>query len=265
MTSVNPRRAARGAFALGFACSGFLDGILLHQILQWHHLLSGLTSSAFNDLRYHVLADGLFHALMYIIGAVGVYWLYRSHRAGPIALPPKGVLRAWLLGFGTWHVADGVLSHWLLGLHRIKMDADVPLAWDLAWFIGLGLVPIWIGWRMGKPSPPPSGGTCGPIRTWVVWLLAGPALLAGALNAFPLRPPSGDAMTVVLRPGAQPGALFAALGADDRVVWQDIKGGVWVIKPGPTFTASRYYAQGALWVSNTSIGGGCMQWVTWPA
>jgi uncharacterized membrane protein len=27
---------------LGFAFGGFFDGILLHQVLQWHHLLSGI-------------------------------------------------------------------------------------------------------------------------------------------------------------------------------------------------------------------------------
>jgi uncharacterized membrane protein len=29
-----------GAAVLGFAFGGFFDGILLHQVLQWHHLLS---------------------------------------------------------------------------------------------------------------------------------------------------------------------------------------------------------------------------------
>lgn len=29
-------------YMLGFGLGGFFDGILLHQLLQWHHLLSGL-------------------------------------------------------------------------------------------------------------------------------------------------------------------------------------------------------------------------------
>ena len=44
------------AATLGFALGGFFDGILLHQILQWHHLLSlvpGVT-----ELRMQVLWDG---------------------------------------------------------------------------------------------------------------------------------------------------------------------------------------------------------------
>lgn len=41
--SPSPARAAAGfpwaGYLLGFALGGFFDGILLHQVLQWHHLL----------------------------------------------------------------------------------------------------------------------------------------------------------------------------------------------------------------------------------
>ena len=29
------------AFLMGVGLGGFIDGILLHQILQWHHMLTG--------------------------------------------------------------------------------------------------------------------------------------------------------------------------------------------------------------------------------
>jgi len=54
---------------LGFAIGGFFDGILLHQVLQWHHLLSGLQGGRFDDLRFQIMADGLFHLLMYLRSA----------------------------------------------------------------------------------------------------------------------------------------------------------------------------------------------------
>ncbi|MFU0506593.1 DUF2243 domain-containing protein [Pseudaminobacter sp. NGMCC 1.201702] len=56
-------------YLLGFALGGFFDGILLHQILQWHHLLSLV--DGVGDISNQVLFDGLFHALMYVIAAVG--------------------------------------------------------------------------------------------------------------------------------------------------------------------------------------------------
>ncbi|MFN4099033.1 MAG: DUF2243 domain-containing protein, partial [Pararhodobacter sp.] len=55
-------RLRHGSFWLGFALGGFFDGIVLHQVLQWHHLLSGYApSDTATDLRFQILADGLFH------------------------------------------------------------------------------------------------------------------------------------------------------------------------------------------------------------
>jgi uncharacterized membrane protein len=58
------------ALLLGVAFGGFFDGILLHQILQWHHLLSLIP--AVTDLRTQVLWDGYFHLLMYVLAMMGL-------------------------------------------------------------------------------------------------------------------------------------------------------------------------------------------------
>lgn len=74
----------RWATVLGFALGGFFDGILLHQILQWHHLLSLV--SGLSDIRLQILWDGYFHALMYVIAALGLWGLWHAHshsRGGP--------------------------------------------------------------------------------------------------------------------------------------------------------------------------------------
>ena len=65
-------------YALGFGIGGFFDGILLHQILQWHHLLSGLQGAPYDDLRFQVLADGLFHVFMYVVTVIGLWLLWQS-------------------------------------------------------------------------------------------------------------------------------------------------------------------------------------------
>lgn len=59
---------------------GFFDGILLHQVLQWHHLLSAVESEAVRDLRVQVLADGLFHVVKYVVAAVGLWLLWAARR-----------------------------------------------------------------------------------------------------------------------------------------------------------------------------------------
>ena len=138
---------------LGFALGGFLDGILLHQVLQWHHLLSLWGEE--QDLTWHVLWDGLFHSLMYGLAALGLWGLWRH------GLPPgRRFLGALLIGFGFWHVVDGVIFHWLLEVHHIRVDAAQPLLWDLGWMVGLGIVPLAVGWTLTRRSDGPSG-PCG--------------------------------------------------------------------------------------------------------
>lgn len=133
-----PRRRPWAGYLLGFGMGGFFDGILLHQILQWHHLLSGLSAATLADLRVQVVADGVFHALMYAVAGAGLWSLYRSRGASQPSR--KTLLAHFLLGFGIWHVVDAVLSHWLIGIHRLRMDVPDPLPWELAWLALFGLL-----------------------------------------------------------------------------------------------------------------------------
>jgi len=73
---------------LGMALGGFFDGILLHQILQWHHLLSAVEGQPWLDLRMQLVADGLFHVLMHAVLATGLALLVGA--AGWQAAPAAG-------------------------------------------------------------------------------------------------------------------------------------------------------------------------------
>jgi uncharacterized membrane protein len=141
MDHASPTPTLGWTILLGFGLGGFFDGIILHQVLQWHHLLS-LWNEA-GDLSWHVLWDGIFHVLMYGITALALWGLWRA-----------GVPRGWrflagfLIGFGIWNVVDLVVFHWLLEVHHIRVDAAEPLLYDLGWFAVFGLVPLGIGWAM---------------------------------------------------------------------------------------------------------------------
>jgi uncharacterized membrane protein len=138
----DPHRLRVPALMAGFALGGFLDGILLHQILQWHHLLSGVTDPA--DLRFQMLWDGVFHAVHYGIAVLGLVLLWQRRQAAAAAGAGRAMLAAALVGFGAWHLIDAVVNHWLLGLHRINETVADPLPWDLAFF-GLGLAAVLAG------------------------------------------------------------------------------------------------------------------------
>jgi uncharacterized membrane protein len=239
---------------LGFALGGFFDGILLHQILQWHHLLSLVPG--LDDLRVQVLWDGYFHALMYLVALAGLWGLWRARRRAMIeglvlnGVPLAGAL---LLGFGTWHAVDAILSHWLLGIHRIKLDSPSPLAWDLFWVAVFGLLPIVLGRRLvARPTRGPGSPAA------AVWLLAA---LTGAAGAWSLQEPAGQRFTtVVFAPGAGPAQVFDALDATGaRLVWSDRAMGV-VVVAVPRERRWDFYRHGALLVGGTALAAGCASW-----
>jgi uncharacterized membrane protein len=48
----------------GLGLGGFFDGIVLHQVLQWHHMLTdaGYPATSIENLQINTLWDGFFHA-----------------------------------------------------------------------------------------------------------------------------------------------------------------------------------------------------------
>ena len=71
-------------FGLGFG--GFVDGIVLHEILQWHHMISGAQSSeTLAGLELNVVADGVFHVVTWLLVMAGSIMTLVSWRQGRLA------------------------------------------------------------------------------------------------------------------------------------------------------------------------------------
>ena len=255
-TSSSPLRWA--AILLGFSLGGFYDGILLHQILQWHHLLSNV--GAVNDMRTQVLFDGIFHALMYVVAAVALAKLWKARAA---ANGPGAGRQLWgyaLLGFGLWHIVDSVVSHWITGIHRIKIDSPNPLAWDLLWVIAFGIVPVLIAWRMLRKGASGGGGSSGSNGRRAAATLGVAALVAGSIAAVPAASDPSQ-IVVLFAPGVPGHQAFNALASvDARVLWVDRSGGMWAVRMDDPKLANKLYQHGALLVSNTGFSLGCLTW-----
>lgn len=236
----------------GFALGGFFDGILLHQILQWHHLLSLVPEVS--SLRLQVLWDGYFHALMYVVAAVGLWGLWTARGALREARTAH-LAGAVLAGFGLWHLLDGVLSHWVLGIHRIKLDSPDPLMWDLVWLFAFGLLPVVVGFlliRRNAGSPP--------VQPAALLVLLG--LITAGAGYWALQPPPGqpDFTTVVFPTDAGPDAALRAMAATDaRLVWADPGMSVVVFSVEPARRWS-FYRHGAMLVSGSGLPAGCFNW-----
>jgi len=248
------RRHSWAGYVLGFALGGFFDGILLHQILQWHHLLSAINGE---DIRFQVAADGYFHALMYAIAAVGLWMLWTSRR-DPIGTSGRVLFAGILIGFGIWHIVDAVLSHWLLGIHRIRMDSSSPLFWDLLWLGLFGLVPAILGWIMSWPGGEGSRvlRAPGPARTLAVLLVAG----AGALGIWPLR--DSEFTTVLFAPGTgQDHVLRSLASVDAQVVWTDGSGELAIVRLADGQSGWELFGHGAILVTGAGLPAGCLDYL----
>jgi uncharacterized membrane protein len=67
----------------GLGLGGFVDGIILHQVLQWHHMLTsaGYPPDSVQNLQVNTLWDGFFHLSTYIFVLLGLIILWRAaHR-----------------------------------------------------------------------------------------------------------------------------------------------------------------------------------------
>lgn len=245
------RRIRLSALLLGVALGGFFDGVVLHQILQWHHLLSLV--DGVDSLRAQILWDGYFHAAMYVLAAVALagLWLSRDRADSPSPASLGGQL---LAGFGVWHVLDAILSHWILGIHRIRLDAANPLAWDVGWLVVFGLLPLATAWMIARRRP------AGRMPTPLLVLLTIGALGGGIWSA---QPPSGQTgtTTVVFAAHVTPErAVRAIADTGGGIIWATPDFKVTVVRTPPG-RAWSFYGRGALLVSGAGVPAGCAAWV----
>jgi uncharacterized membrane protein len=127
------------ALLLGIGLGGFVDGIVLHQLLQWHHMLSSAGESMHTvaGLEANTVADGLFHVATWICVAIGSWLMYREWVAGRMAPPWRAHVGLLLIGWGAFNLVEGLIDHQILGVHHVRDDIGAPLGWDLA-FLAFG-------------------------------------------------------------------------------------------------------------------------------
>jgi len=134
-----------GGLTVGIGLGGFVDGIVAHQLLEWHHMLSSWYPLIHGpDMRLNMVGDGLFHLLCLVLTVVGVLLLNRAggHR-------PTRRLVGWLLaGWGVFNLVEGVVDHLVLGVHHVRVGSG-QLLYDLG-FLVLGAVLATVGVLMAR-------------------------------------------------------------------------------------------------------------------
>lgn len=145
MSRVGP--VVSSGLLLGAGLGGFADGIVLHQILQWHNLLSSVVPPTdLVAMKLNMLWDGVFHAFTWLMTVAGVWRLWLAARRPDAQLSTAALVGALLLGWGLFNAVEGVIDHQLLGLHHVH-PGEQQLAWDVA-FIVSGLVLSCVGYGL---------------------------------------------------------------------------------------------------------------------
>ncbi len=146
---VSPSR--RAGILLGVGLGGFVDGILLHQIVHWHDMRSAtLPPTTMTAMADNMRWDGFFHAGVWVLTVIGVYWLLADIRRGEALHDTRGFTGLLVLGWGLFNLVEGIVDHHILGLHHVRdLPAHVPLYdWLFLAFGGLGFVLI--GWMLAR-------------------------------------------------------------------------------------------------------------------
>ncbi len=127
---------------LGIGLGGFVDGIVFHQLLQWHHMVTvPFPPQSLSNLKLNTLADGLFHAATWILTFLGLVLLVRARSRSPATWTLRGLVATLLIGFGAFNLAEGVVNHLMLGIHHV--NETVPREQWIWWDIGF------LGWGAG--------------------------------------------------------------------------------------------------------------------
>ncbi len=148
-TSTPPRLPA---FVMGLALGGFIDGIAMHQILQWHHMLTDTgehPAGSVAGLEDNTLADGFFHLSTWVLVVVATVLAVRAWQRREPAPPWRLQAGLMLAGWGAFNLVEGLIDHQLLGIHHVRDDLGAPLGWDLA-FLASGVLLIAGGMALAR-------------------------------------------------------------------------------------------------------------------
>jgi uncharacterized membrane protein len=136
---------------IGLGLGGFIDGILLHQILQWHHMLSNLVpSTTLWGLEINIIWDGLFHAATWVFVVLGLALLWRAVQGPGKGWSARSLFGWTLAGWGWFNLIEGIIDHHILQVHHVRPGPN-QLAYDIG-FLVLGALLIWLGRTLAKSS-----------------------------------------------------------------------------------------------------------------
>lgn len=145
--ALNPVPLATAAMVLGIGIGGFIDGIVFHQILQWHEMLSyKLPPVTLEAKSVNMYWDGIFHAFTLIVVIIGVILLWKLLKQRDLDSSGRLLAGGILKGWGIFNIVEGVINHHILGLHNVREGTNCEL-WNYG-FLGSSVILLFIGYLL---------------------------------------------------------------------------------------------------------------------
>lgn len=114
MNGNRPGPVVAAAAFLGMGLGGFVDSIVLHQILQWHQMISArLPPDTLVAAKTNMFWEGVFHAGAWVLTLVGVVLLWRVAGRTDVRFSNLLLIGGLILGWGAFNTMDSVFNHYL--------------------------------------------------------------------------------------------------------------------------------------------------------
>ena len=134
---------------LGIGMGALLDVIVIHGILQWHHLMSDLVPpTTVEALERNLTADAVFQLIAWVLTAVAIALLWRRSRRADAgaSVSDRRLLGSVLIGWAAFNLLDGVVVHYALRWHHVRGGSDALVS-DIAFF-AVSVLVAFAGWML---------------------------------------------------------------------------------------------------------------------
>lgn len=151
----DPVPLTTAAIILGIGLGGFADGIVLHQILQWHEMLSSkIPATTYTGKSINMFWDGIFHAFCLLVVLTGIVLLWKAARRTGTDRSGKLLAGGLWFGWGLFNIVEGIINHQLLKLHNVMEFSARPEVFNLS-FLAISVLFLAFGYGLMQKHTAP--------------------------------------------------------------------------------------------------------------
>jgi uncharacterized membrane protein len=145
---LNPVPLSTTSIILGIGIGGFLDGIIFHQILQLHGMVSNkLALDSVIGKAINMFWDGIFHLVTLTAVIIGVVSLVRLLSKKNINPSSKLAWGGFFAGWGIFNFVEGLIHHHIIKLHNVNEFAINQDIWNYG-FLASGILCMVLGFSI---------------------------------------------------------------------------------------------------------------------